>query len=97
LADINPGANGSNAHYVAKIGNLIFFTADQRAETVDHSAQHELWLTDGTSSGTIKLADVNAVAGTALNGKLIFALDQTSQIWSSDGTASGTKRLKQIF
>lgn len=66
----------------------------------------ELWSTDGTDSGTVKVKEI-APGGlqpyidhlTALDGRLYFkAEDQTlnDEPWVSDGTAEGTVKLKEI-
>ncbi len=60
----------------------------------------ELWKSDGTSSGTVLVKDINPSAGSGLpktltnvNGALYFsANDGTNgyELWKSDGTSAGT-------
>ncbi|MGL6045617.1 MAG: Ig-like domain-containing protein [Vogesella sp.] len=67
----------------------------------------ELWITDGTASGTRLLADIapntqssNPGGFTNLgNGKTLFYADNGtngSELWVTDGTTAGTKMVKDI-
>ena len=68
----------------------------------------ELWVTDGTSAGTLLLKDIdtrlerssNPSGLTALgNGKVVFAaIDATNgnELWATDGTPGGTTLVKNI-
>ena len=66
----------------------------------------ELWKTDGTTSGTVMVKDINGGSGsgnpiclTAIGNTLYFnAYDQTNgaELWKSDGTTSGTVMVKDI-
>jgi ELWxxDGT repeat protein len=65
--------------------------------------ENELWISDGTQSGTRLLAPLpgSAVPGwVAMEGKLFFRVaDPTgtgTTLWSSDGTAAGTAPLSSI-
>jgi len=75
------------------IGNKVFIVADDGV----HSA--ELWVSDGTESGTHLVKDITQFGGasitnlTDLNGQLFFiANDQVygAEVWTSDGTEAGT-------
>jgi ELWxxDGT repeat protein len=62
------------------------------------SKQNELWRTDGTTEGSIKIktflsvTDLKNVDGTLF----FFAVDDTfSDLWKSDGTESGTIKVKE--
>lgn len=84
-------------------GNNLYFLND------DGSHGKELFVTDGTTSGTHMVKDiyagfasgVNYLSYTAyFNGKLYFLADDGSngnEIWTTDGTASGTILLKDIY
>jgi ELWxxDGT repeat protein/VCBS repeat-containing protein len=62
----------------------------------------QLWATDGTLTGTVKITNGNFLyAGslTAINGNLFFAASDSNnglQLWKSDGTAAGTVMLTDI-
>jgi ELWxxDGT repeat protein len=101
LADINPGAGGSNAGpWVAVNGRAVFVANDGTSGS-------ELWVSDGTGPGTTLL--VNAapglagsdpevlgpllVAGAADPNRLLVALDDVTngrELWVTDGTPGGT-------
>jgi ELWxxDGT repeat protein len=67
-------------------------------------SNQEIWKTDGTENGTIKVIDATALNNvspnfslqdkkfTVFNNKLIFE-HNTQQIWVTDGTNSGTQQL----
>ena len=83
-------------------GNNLFFTT----EPAGYGTADELWKSDGTTAGTIELADVDpanpggysgSVIGegefAALNGTLYFASDDPThgvELWQSNGTVAGT-------
>ncbi|MFM9073267.1 MAG: ELWxxDGT repeat protein, partial [Cyanobium sp.] len=94
VKDISPGVAGSTSSGGsgpgrAVIGNTLYFRAD------DSSHGEELWKSDGTSAGTVLVADIIPGAGGsglywfAAAGNTVYfsALDR---LWKSDGTASGT-------
>lgn len=99
LADIAPGAadglTDANNFQFGVVGGLLFFGADD----VAHGS--EPWLSDGTTSGTRMLVDVNL--GIALGSSVRFvgrigdreffsANDGFSTAcWSTDGTSVGTQ------
>jgi ELWxxDGT repeat protein len=65
----------------------------------------ELWKTDGTEVGTVRVLDINPTGSanplelTNVNGTLYFSADDGitgRELWRSDGTASGTFRVKDI-
>src|SRR6218665_12642 len=68
---------------------------------------NNLWVTDGTQSGTILLKTFNNVLSggiglnglTAFKGKIYFgASDEpvNKEVWFTDGTVAGTQKLKEI-
>ncbi|MCA9062432.1 MAG: hypothetical protein KDA96_05220, partial [Planctomycetaceae bacterium] len=82
------------------IDSTTFF-ADFRPQT-----GIELWKTDGTTEGTVLVADLNPGSDssginwmTNLNGVLLFTADGGeigNSLWKSDGTAAGTTIVKDI-
>ena len=54
----------------------------------------ELWRTDGTGEGTVRLSEF-AESATAFGDHLLFA-DSDQQLWRTDGTIEGTIPLKEI-
>ncbi|MDO7877148.1 hypothetical protein Q5H93_20550 [Hymenobacter sp. ASUV-10] len=82
-------------------GNRLFFKAMDSG--TPSSGNKELWSTDGTTAGTVKLTNansprvhLNADDTEVLNGKLIFRIEQSNndaEVWASDGTPAGTVKL----
>ncbi|MDB5391591.1 MAG: hypothetical protein JWM11_7237 [Planctomycetaceae bacterium] len=93
-------ANNSNPVNLTNVNGTLYFTAANSA------SQSELWKSDGTSSGTVLVKDLDAATGsyspsslTNVNGTLFFgALDSNGggEFWKSNGSASGTVRLKDF-
>lgn len=85
-----------------RVGRKVFFRADNKEGTVGE----ELWLTDGTTQGTILVKDINTekiATGTAnsaidnmvnfYNEKLFFkafSIESNNEPWATDGTTDGT-------
>ena len=77
-----------------KMGQRVFFTAD------DDLKGMELWVTDGTSGGTVMVKDIapglrssNPMNLKVSGDKLYFTatnLDFGRELWVTDGTAAGT-------
>ncbi|HEX7708855.1 MAG TPA: ELWxxDGT repeat protein [Thermoanaerobaculia bacterium] len=100
LKDIAPGTKSSFSSRLFDMGGgtALFFANDGI-----HGS--ELWRTDGTTEGTMMVADLNPSGNGAgypavvFQGKLFFrGFDATTGLdpWVSDGTAEGTKRLFDI-
>lgn len=105
LKQIDPSAafNG-NINFIRNFtpaGNKLFFTA-----VTNTALNKELWVTDGTTSGTFLAKDIflgdttsNPQNLTAFNNKIFFtANDGTNgtELWSSDGTTIGTTMVSDI-
>ena len=82
------------------IGDQVFFVAEDRTNG------RELWVTDGTATGTRVLKDINPGDASSLPRCLtpvgstlyFFAEDgmNGSELWKSDGTESGTVLVKDV-
>src|SRR5262245_19415632 len=90
--DLTPAA-------ITNVNGMVFFRA------VDASIGNELWKSDGSTEGTVPVADLNPFGGSApdeminVDGTLFFsATDGQSgyELWRSDGTLPGTVRVKDI-
>ena len=104
VKDINTTANDEidSSSYPAeffRFGSRVFFSAS----TLDTGT--ELWVTDGTPSGTSMIADLlrgrpssHPSQFTVVNGNLLFdARDTTGEeLWVTDGTTEGTRVLIDI-
>jgi len=85
--------------------NLFHYKA--MGDTLYFSSGGELWESDGTTSGTVKVKDINGNSGgsslfamdTIFDNNLYFrANDGTNgvELWKTDGTSSGTVLVKDI-
>jgi len=82
------------------VGENIFFRAS------DGTSGSELWISDGTNSGTMMVKDIydgyssgNPQGLTAVGNILYFVADDGTngfELWKSDGTLSGTVMVKDI-
>ncbi|MEI8025452.1 MAG: ELWxxDGT repeat protein [Pseudomonadota bacterium] len=99
VADLEPAGSSSPTNLVS-IGSYLYFSANT------NSNGRELYRTDGTSAGTIRLADLctgtcssNPTLPVALNGKAYFGASTTTygnELLVSDGTTGGTTLVKDI-
>ena len=105
VKDINTGNNSgisstSSLSNFITIGDNLFFTAN------DGINGEELWRSDGSTSGTYMLKDINVGNANSspnnfytYNNLLFFSANNGTngiELWSSDGTATGTNLLKDI-
>ncbi|NCR64007.1 MAG: hyalin [Microcystis aeruginosa LG11-05] len=98
VKDIYPGSFGSYLGFVTALGNTLFFWAN------DGVNGYGLWKSDGTTAGTVLVADISfgdSFPGnlTAVGNTLFFqAYDGVNggELWKSDGTAAGTVLVKDI-
>lgn len=99
VRDINPNG-GSDPQHFTTFNNKTYFTADNGTNG------RELWVTDGTTTGTSMVKDINAGAGssnptqfTKLGNKLYFVANDGAkgrELWVTDGTTAGTLMVKDI-
>jgi ELWxxDGT repeat protein len=106
VKDINPGIdaygfpNSSPPTDLTNVGGTLFFSAD------DGTHGFELWRSDGTTSGTQMVTDINpGLTGlsptdlTNVGGTLFFAANDGThgvELWRSDGTAGGTQMVADV-
>jgi ELWxxDGT repeat protein len=102
VADINPGPGSSYPSDLVNANGTLYFFA---AANGNFFNPLQLWKSDGTAAGTVKVADIDpTILQTArfnltpFNNKVLFQTDGAgfvSQLWISDGTAAGTVMLFQ--
>jgi ELWxxDGT repeat protein len=89
-----PAAGPAGASQVTAAGGLVYFTLDEGDDAGD-----DLWRTDGSAAGTVRLAAFPGQRLSALHdfgGRLLFLAaalpgERSSfAFWTSDGTAAGT-------
>ena len=101
LKDINAGttvASSSNPANFTLFANQVFFTA---GNGTDQQAT-ELWKTDGSTTGTTLVKDINATSAGSGNPQNFNVLSPTTmlfsasdgingnELWKTDGTSAGT-------
>lgn len=99
IRDICRGTCNSGPYGIVDVGGKVLFGARDVPNGVSN-----LWRTDGTASGTIRLTDFDKSEGlaaldtTILDGILLFpARDEHGlELWRSDGTPAGTQLLADI-
>lgn len=107
VKDINPNGSSFPAHIKAchfhagmMIATKVFFTAD------DGVNGYQLWVSDGTQQGTLKLATINPSGSMSyyfnsvgLFSKVVFVVNDGTngeELWVTNGTTAGTLLLKDI-
>ena len=105
IKDINRGGGSSVPSGFAVFNNLLYFGArDNLDDTQVDTFGGELWRSDGTEAGTVRVTDINPGPASsnpsslmAFNGALYFSADNGgglgATLWQSDGTAAGTVQL----
>jgi len=95
VKDVNP-AGSSNPRQMIAFGGRLFFFADT-------SEGRQLWRSDGTPAGTVRVHDFPANAPDTLNlvqtDGALFVLQGTVsgvEVWRSDGTEAGTERVLDL-
>ena len=90
LKDTLPGSNCGDPRPLARVGDLLFFSASA-------GGHRDLWRTDGTVAGTILLKTFQYVYyGAACNNEGYFSVaGMAHDLWKSDGTIAGTVPVKK--
>ncbi len=83
-----PQSSQTNLDSLDIVNNRLFFSRSNAGN------QTGLWVTDGTSSGTVLISDGTIAGGINLNGQLVF--NRNGELWRSDGTTSGTVLLADL-
>ncbi|HSK76602.1 MAG TPA: ELWxxDGT repeat protein [Thermoanaerobaculia bacterium] len=97
------GIEAQAAEFTIFQGAVYFFANTDPSET-----RRALWRTDGTTAGTVILAEfrvpfsyaLHHTGLTVLGSQLVFAADDGihgTELWTSDGTAAGTRMLRDLL
>jgi ELWxxDGT repeat protein len=86
--------------YFAALGGSLLFSGN------DGAAGYELWKTDGSASGAVRVADINPGPPvgnpqelTSMGSFVVFVADDGIhgyELWKSDGTTAGTRLLQDL-
>jgi ELWxxDGT repeat protein len=99
VKDIRSGPIGSRPGSLAEVDGVLFFAAD------DGAKGSELWKSDGSESGTVRVKDIAPGQDSSVpdglrevDGRLVFrACDALGcEVWTSDGTEAGTRRVADV-
>ncbi|MEM8676645.1 MAG: ELWxxDGT repeat protein [Cyanobacteria bacterium P01_G01_bin.67] len=112
LADINPGTSEYGYPFSSLVSSFTEFKDKLYFSAKDEEHGEELWVSDGTTTGTKLVADINPnvsdygyVFGSEISnliefsGKLYFTADDGehgNELWVSDGTTAGTQLLADV-
>ena len=87
-----------DAPQLTNVNGMLFFVL---AFVANGEYRTELWRSDGTPAGTVRLTESATLANlTAVNGTLFFTADNATHsepaLWTSDGTQAGTVPVKHF-
>lgn len=101
--------HGEYPHDLVALGDQLVFSAGGNFSGTDFGGEpegEELWVSDGTRSGTRLLKDIQRGSGSSapgalavLNGRVFFAADRVGwgrELWATDGTTPGTHQFKNL-
>ncbi|HWM23087.1 MAG TPA: ELWxxDGT repeat protein [Ilumatobacteraceae bacterium] len=105
VADVNSGPESSFPSDTTALNGVLLFTADDNPDPDGFDA--ELWRSDGTAAGTVKLSEITAGGFenpfinslTVLGDSVYFSASDEetgSELWRSDGTTEGTTQVADI-
>ncbi|BCG64374.1 MAG: hypothetical protein methR_P2147 [Methyloprofundus sp.] len=106
IKDINPTSQSGSSIYSLRAGSeLLFFSA----QTENHSDTRQIWTSNGTSAGTLKMTDfdrskydiqISNNSYQVVNNIYFFSIrrwsDNVYELWRSDGTSVGTFKLTDL-
>ncbi len=98
---------GHYPHDLVAVGKRIFFSAGAGDEGLEGEPDgEELWTSDGTAVGTVRVKDIRPGAQgsspsglTVARGRIYFSADdgyRGRELWVSDGTAKGTALVREL-
>ncbi|MCP3097953.1 hypothetical protein LZ198_03580 [Myxococcus sp. K15C18031901] len=102
VEDLTPGPAPTRIAFTAAQGGRLTFVRE--VPVAPGSTRVELWRTDGSSEGTVRLRDFGSTArlgnaALALGDHLLFFLGPPGQgtlLWRTDGTSKGTATVKRL-
>ncbi len=82
------GTQVTDPDHLTDLGGVLLFTGNDDVA----AATTELWKSDGTGAGTVKVTDIDisAEAFVAGGAKVFFATRGGLELWETDGTAANT-------
>ncbi len=110
VRNINYGDYSGSPQNLTNVGGTLFFSAFDDEHPYYAAQNNELWKSDGTTAGTVKVRDISPTDSdprylTNVNGTLFFGAQDAyhvyygtnnNELWKSDGTAAGTVEVRDI-
>jgi ELWxxDGT repeat protein len=100
ISDIVAPTKSSDPFALTNVNGTIYFGAtDSGTADQEDRAEADLWRSDGTEAGTVKVKDFTSLqALTAVDESLFFVGYNGDEydVWTSDGTETGTHVVKDI-
>jgi ELWxxDGT repeat protein len=107
VKDINPGLGSSDPSFLTPVSTGLFGTPNLFFAATDAQGDTELWVSDGTDAGTVRVEDIylgmngssSPMNLTAVDTELYFTAITAAfgrELWKSDGTDLGTVQVKDI-
>jgi ELWxxDGT repeat protein len=101
LSNIGALIQPPHPDWMTTVGDTVYFISSGRYNSGEWYAGYgeELWKTDGTPDGTVRLFSGQVHDLIDFNGTLYFAGSRPRggyELWKSDGTAAGTVRVKDV-
>ncbi|AGC43437.1 putative lipoprotein [Myxococcus stipitatus DSM 14675] len=100
VKDLMPGPGNSRLSHLTHVGPVLTFF---RTVTEPTPTGLELWASNGTEAGTVRLASFGPVAALGapvlkVGNALLFSLSEPrgTFLWRTDGTAAGTVLVKRL-
>lgn len=100
LRDLCPGTCSSFFSPVAVLGNRLLLAASDATPSI---ASRQLWRTDGTSAGTVRISSFeygySGVRVGRVPGAILFPAwdaEHGDELWRSNGTRPGTRLVKDV-
>ncbi|RKH57318.1 ELWxxDGT repeat protein, partial [Corallococcus llansteffanensis] len=102
VRDITPGASSSSLRNLTEVnGRLVFFR--QVPATPTEASRVELWRSDGTTTGTLRVRNFGENPGLGFDtlkvgNALLFFFSQPTgtTLWRTDGTLAGTTSVERL-
>lgn len=104
VKDLTPGAEGSFLSGLTASGSTLLFFR-YVPEAYGSAERYELWRSDGTEAGTVRVKELGVGASLSslralVSSTLFFVVsdpEHGTELWKSDGTPSGTQLVKDIY
>jgi len=106
VKDIWGGSSGSHPRWITNLNGTLYFAASDGTPGPFGNSGAELWKSDGTAVGTVRVKDIWPGSGSGApshlvvhDGLLYFAANDGisgAELWRSDGTDAGTFAVKDI-